>query len=308
MSRSPAGKGGARPTPLWVRVLEAYLDTLATERGLARNSVAAYGRDLRRLGEDLEKRGSDLLTVDVAGLQEHLRRLREGGLSARSVARALASIRGFFAYLVTEKERKDNPTDPLIAPKTIQALPKVVSEDLVSSLLAAPDVSDRLGLRDKAMIELLYASGLRVSELVGLVLAQIQLDRGFLLVLGKGSKERIVPIGDNAELWLKRYLEESRPQLAKGRHQVVFVNSRGEPLGRQGFWKVLKAYGVSVGVPNLSPHMLRHSFATHLLENGADLRAVQMMLGHADISTTQIYTHIHQKRLKAAYDRYHPRA
>ena len=298
----------ARPSALWRRVLEAYLDSLATERGLAKNSVAAYGRDLRRLGEELEARRSDLLSIDVVGLQEHLRRLREGGLSARSVARALASIRGFFAFLVADKQRKDNPTDPLIAPKTINALPKVVSEEQVEGLLAAPDVTDPLGLRDKAMIELLYASGLRVSELVGLVMMQLQLERGFLIVLGKGSKERVVPIGENAELWLKRYLAESRPKLAKGRHQVVFVNARGEPLGRQGFWKVLKEYGVNLGLPNLSPHMLRHSFATHLLENGADLRSVQMMLGHADISTTQIYTHIHQKRLRAAYDRYHPRS
>jgi len=308
MSQEASPPKGARPTALWRRVLDAYLDALATERGLARNSIAAYGRDLRRLGEDLDARKGDLLTVDVVGLQAHLRRLREGGLSARSVARALASIRGFFAFLVADKQRKDNPTDPLIAPKTIQSLPKVVSEEQIEGLLAAPDISDKLGLRDKAMIELLYASGLRVSELVGLVLAQLQLERGFLLVLGKGSKERVVPIGENAEHWLLRYLADSRPHLAKGRHQVVFVNNRGEPLGRQGFWKVLKQYGVDLGLPSLSPHMLRHSFATHLLEHGADLRSVQMMLGHADISTTQIYTHIHQKRLRTAYDRYHPRS
>lgn len=308
MSRAPAAGKPARPAVLWRRILDAYLDSLATERGLARNSVAAYGRDLIRLGQDLEARRGDLLTVDVVGLQEHLRRLREGGLSARSVARALASIRGFFAFLVADKQRKDNPTDPLIAPKQIVALPKVVSEEQVEGLLAAPDVASPLGLRDKAMIELLYASGLRVSELVGLVLAQLQLERGFLIVLGKGSKERIVPVGENAEEWLKRYLEHGRPKLAKGRHQVVFVNARGEPLGRQGFWKVLKQYGVDLGLPSLSPHMLRHSFATHLLEHGADLRAVQMMLGHADISTTQIYTHIHQKRLRAAYDKFHPRS
>ncbi len=300
-TRSPA-----RPTARWRRVLDAYLDALAHERGLAKNSVAAYGRDLRRLGEDLEQKKGDLLTVDTQGLQEHLRRLREGGLSPRSVARVLASIRGFFAYLVADKERKDNPTDPLVAPKQIQALPKVISEEQVEGLLAAPDLGDPLGLRDKAMIELLYASGLRVSELVGLVLAQLRLDRGFLLVLGKGSKERIVPMGENAEHWLKRYLEESRPQLAKGRHQVVFVNARGEPLGRQGFWKVLKQYGVNLGLPSLSPHMLRHSFATHLLENGADLRAVQMMLGHADIATTQIYTHVAGERLREVVETKHP--
>ncbi len=220
----------------------------------------------------------------------------------------LASIRGFFAFLVSDRQRADNPTDPLVAPKQIQSLPKVVSEEQVEGLLAAPDVSEPLGLRDKAMIELLYASGLRVSELVGLVLAQLQLDRGFLLVLGKGSKERIVPIGENAELWLKRYMADSRPVLGQ----------RPPPGGlRQRQRRAARPPGLLEGAQAIRgefrpaqplPHMLRHSFATHLLEHGADLRAVQMMLGHADIATTQIYTHIHQKRLRAAYDRYHPRS
>ncbi len=307
--RGAAGGMSPRGPSLWRRTLDAYLDSLAHERGLAKNSVAAYGRDLRRLGEDpraTERRSPDGRRGRPPGAPAPAARRR--ALRRGAWRRVLASIRGFFAYLVADKQAKDNPTDPLVAPKQIQSLPKVISEEQIEGLLHAPDVSDPLGLRDKAMIELLYASGLRVSELVGLVLAQLQLDRGFLLVLGKGSKERIVPIGENAEHWLKMYMAGSRPVLAKGRHQVVFVNARGEPLGRQGFWKVLKQYGVSLGLPNLSPHMLRHSFATHLLEHGADLRAVQMMLGHADIATTQIYTHIHQKRLRAAYDKYHPRS
>jgi len=178
----------------------------------------------------------------------------------------------------------------------------------VESLLAAPDVSTPLGLRDRAMLELLYATGLRVSELVGLQLPQLRLDSGFLVAFGKGSKERIVPVGESAEDWVKRWLRDVRPQVAKGRHQTVFVNYAGDPLARNGFWKILKAYGVQAGIRGLSPHVLRHSFATHLLEHGADLRAVQTMLGHADISTTQIYTHIHQQRLKTLYDRFHPRS
>ncbi|MEM7583622.1 MAG: site-specific tyrosine recombinase XerD [Acidobacteriota bacterium] len=293
---------------LWRRVLGAYLDALAAERGLAQNSIDAYRRDLTRLGEDLESAGSDLLTADVQDLQNHLRTLRKHGLSPRSVARALASCRGFYAFLIEDRQREDNPSIHLMAPKTWRQLPKVVSETQIEDLLAAPDLTTALGVRDKAMIELLYATGLRVSELVGLELGQMRLDQGFLMAYGKGSKERIVPVGERAEAWVGRYLDEVRPRLAAGRHAVVFVNHRGKGMTRQGFWKILKRYGVEVGIRDLSPHVLRHSFASHLLEYGADLRAVQMMLGHADVSTTQIYTHIHQQRLKSLYDRFHPRA
>ncbi len=292
----------------WSRTLGAYLDALAAERGLAKNSIDAYRRDLQRLGEDLEEAGSDLRTAGVQDLQQHLRKLRKHGLSPRSVARALASFRGFYAYLIEDRQRKDNPSIHLLAPKTWQQLPKVLSETQVADLLAAPDLAKALGVRDKAMLELLYASGLRVSELVGLELSQMRLDQGFLIAYGKGSKERIVPVGERAEVWVGRYLSEVRPRLVAGRHPTVFVNSRGLGMTRQGFWKIMKAYGVAVGIRGLSPHVLRHSFASHLLEHGADLRAVQMMLGHADVSTTQIYTHIHQTRLKSLYDRFHPRA
>ena len=293
---------------LWSRTLGAYLDALAAERGLARNTIDAYRRDLLRLGEDLSSHGADPLGAGAQQLQAHLRRLRRHGLSPRSISRALASIRGLYAYLAEEGRRADDPAVHLVSPKRLRTLPKVLSERRVEALLEAPELATTLGLRDKAMLELIYASGLRVSELVGLTLAQLRLDQGFLIVFGKGNKERIVPAGERAEAWVGRYLEEVRPVLLRGRHETVFVNHRGKGMTRQGFWKILKGHGVRAGIRALSPHVLRHSFASHLLEHGADLRAVQMMLGHADISSTQIYTHIHQARLKALYDRFHPRA
>ena len=293
---------------LWPRVVDAYLDALAAERGLAVNTVDAYRRDLTRLCRDLEDAGVDPLEATAPELAAHLRRLRRRGIAPRSVGRAVASIRGFYAFLVEDRRRDDNPGVHLQPPKTLKRLPRVLSEAEVDALLDAPELQRPLGVRDKAMIELLYASGLRVSELVGLQLGQLRLEQGFLVAFGKGSKERIVPVGERAELWVGSYLDDVRPLLARGRHEVVFVNHRGQGMTRQGLWKILKGYGTQVGIRGLSPHVLRHSFASHLLEHGADLRAVQMMLGHADISTTQIYTHIHQQRLKALYDRFHPRA
>jgi integrase/recombinase XerD len=298
----------AAETPPWRRVLDRYLDHLAVERGLAANTLEAYRRDLGRLGEALAERRADLLAATQADLAAHLRALRRQGLAPRSINRALASLRGFYAHLVEIGERADDPAVNLLPPRLFRALPAVLSETQVEALLAAPDLATPLGLRDKAMIELLYASGLRVSELVGLTLPQLRLDGGFLVAFGKGSKERIVPVGEAAEGWVGRYLGEVRPGLVRGRHQAVFVNRFGDPMTRQGFWKNLRAYGRAAGLRDVHPHLLRHSFATHLLEHGADLRAVQMMLGHADVSTTQIYTHIHQQRLKSLYDRHHPRA
>ena len=293
---------------LWSRTIDAYLDALAAERGLAINTIDAYRRDLTRLGEDLAEAGVDPLEATAPELQAHLRRLRRRSIAPRSVGRAVASIRGFYAFLVEQGRRDDNPGVHLQPPRTPRRLPRVLSEREVDALLDAPDLGKPLGLRDKAMIELLYASGLRVSELTGLKLSQLRLDQGFLVAFGKGSKERIVPVGERAEIWVGKYLSDIRPAIVSGRHQVVFVNHRGQGMTRQGLWKILKGYGVECGIRGLSPHVLRHSFASHLLEHGADLRAVQMMLGHADISTTQIYTHIHQQRLKALYDRFHPRA
>ncbi|HEY4589983.1 MAG TPA: site-specific tyrosine recombinase XerD [Thermoanaerobaculia bacterium] len=298
------------PVPPWRRVLDRYLESLAVERGLSRNTVDGYRNDLSRLGEALAKKGGrDLLAALPADLSAHMRDLQRQGLSPRSSARALSAIRGFYEHLVTEGERKDNPAVNLLPPKLWKPLPKVLSESEVEALLAAPDVGTPLGLRDRAMLELLYATGLRVSELVGLTLPQLRLDVGFLIAFGKGSKERVVPVGEQAETWVKRYLSEIRPELARGRHQTVFANKDGDPMSRVGFWMLIKKHGLKAGLrAEISPHVLRHSFATHLLEHGADLRAVQTMLGHADISTTQIYTHIHQQRLKSLYDRFHPRS
>jgi integrase/recombinase XerD len=297
------------PQPPWARALRLYLESLAVERGLSKNTVDGYRNDLTRLGEALVRKGGlDLLTADAPTLSAHLRDLMRQGLSPRSISRALSAVRGFYIHLVTTGERADDPAVNLLPPKLFKHLPKVLSEPEVETLLAAPDVATPLGLRDRAMLELLYATGLRVSELVGLQLPQLRLDAGFLVAFGKGSKERVVPVGEQAEVWVKRYLRDVRPALAAGRHQAVFVNFAGQPMTRMGFWKNLKAYGVKTGIRDLSPHVLRHSFATHLLEHGADLRSVQTMLGHADISTTQIYTHIHQERIKTLYDRFHPRS
>ncbi len=281
---------------------------MSHERGLAPLTVEAYRRDLSRLVRRLERGGQTLLDAGLEHLTAHLRALRREGLAPSSVRRALVAIRGLFAHLVENGERADDPAVNLVPPRKWRRLPRVLAEGEVEALLQAPDTSTDLGLRDRAMIELLYASGLRVSELVGLRLAQLRLDVGFVLVMGKGSRERMVPVGEQAEAWVQRYLDTARPRLAKGRHDVVFVNRTGAGLTRQGFWKILRGHGTTAGLNRLSPHVLRHSFATHLLEHGADLRAVQAMLGHSDISTTEIYTHIHEQRLRSLYERFHPRS
>jgi integrase/recombinase XerD len=290
------------------RAIDRYLDHLAVERGLSKNTVLAYRQDLVRLATSLAGSGRELPAATREDLTAAQRRRRLEGLAPRSVARALSAARGFFAYLVAERERQDDPTANLSAPKLMKRLPKVLSEEEVERLLAAPDTSEPRGQRDRAMIETMYATGLRVSELVTLTLPQLRLDAGFLVAYGKGSKERIVPVGEAAEAWLLRYLREARPGLQKTRSDAVFLSRLGAGMTRERCWQILQEYGRAAGIAGLSPHKLRHSFATHLLEHGADLRAVQMMLGHADIATTQIYTHIHQHRLKSLYDRFHPRA
>lgn len=300
-SESPA------PSP-WSRVLERFLDSLLLERGLSERTLQAYGGDIRRLCQSLEGKRQDPLEASQEQVASHLRDLRRQGLAPRSIARSLVSIRAFFEHLVESGERADNPAVNLSPPRLWRKLPRVLSEKDVETLLSIPDVGQPLGLRDKAMLELLYATGMRVSELVELELGQLRLEFGFVVVRGKGDKERVVPVGEQAESWLDRYLEQVRPGQAEGRHERVFVNRFGRPLSRQGFWKKLRQYCHQAGIEPVSPHVIRHSFATHLLEHGADLRSVQMMLGHADISTTQIYTHIHAQRLRSLYDRYHPRS
>ncbi len=232
------------------------------------------------------------------------------GLAPSSTARLVATIRGFFKFLRVTGTLADNPADDLRAPRAFAALPRFLSFEDVDRLLDAPDVSTPRGLRDRALIEVLYATGLRVSELVGLRLSDLRPDQGYLQCLGKGSKERIVPLGDTAADWVRRYRADARPALVRGRDTPwLFVNARGgRRLSRSGFWKLLKACGRRAGIrAHLSPHVLRHSCATHLLERGADLRAIQMMLGHADLSTTQIYTHVLEARLRTVYDKFHPR-
>ncbi len=296
-------------TEFFRRQLPDYLAVLLVERGLAANSVAAYRRDLEAYGRWLAQRGLEAARCERADLRHYLTDLRGRGVAARSAARALAALRGLYRYLVERGATGLDPTLDLESPKLMRALPHFLSAEEVEALLAAPDVSHALGLRDRAMLETLYATGVRVSELVGLTVTQLRLDPGYVRVMGKGSKERIVPVGSQARSWLARYLDGARPGLDRKRSEKLFLTTRGEAMTRQAFWYLLRRYGRAAGVrTHLSPHVVRHSFATHLLEHGADLRAVQAMLGHADISTTEIYTHVTRERLRALYDSKHPRA
>ncbi len=276
------------------------------------NSVQSYARDLVLLQEFSAGHRTPVERLTRQRLEELVRHLMSEGRSPRSVARAIACYRGFYRFLVIDKRLKTNPADELRAPRAWKTLPRHLSVDEVDRLLEQPDVTTPRGLRDRALIEVLYATGLRVSELISLRPADVNLDASYLTCTGKGEKQRIVPLGDEATAWVRRYLRDGRPALlGKRTSPRLFVNARrgGPGLTRVGFWKILKAYGRSAEVTGaLSPHMLRHSFATHLLERGADLRAIQMMLGHADLSTTQIYTHVLQQRMRTVYDRFHPRA
>jgi len=288
--------------------LEAWLDHLAAERGLARNSVDAYRRDLEALSRQLK--GRALVSARQDDLLLTLRRMRTAGRSPRSVARWLVAVRGLFGWLAQEGMIDENPAARLEPPKVWKTLPKVLDGSDVERLLDAPNRVTPRGARDAAMLEVLYATGLRASELVGLRLRDLRLDAGYLSCVGKGSKERVVPLGAEANAALSAYIASGREALLAGkRSDTVFVGRAGAPLTRQGFWKLIKAHGRRAGIrASLSPHVVRHSFATHLLENGADLRVVQMLLGHADISTTQIYTHVNRERLKRLYRDFHPRA
>lgn len=291
-------------------VIDAYLDHLRVERRLAPNTVESYARDLVHLGRFAAGAEISVLALQRRHLETFVRDLMGQGLAPRSVARAVATLRGFYRYLVISRRLPANPADDLHPPRTWAPLPEFLSMEEVDRLLDAPDVATPRGLRDRAFIELLYATGLRVSELVALKITDLNLEAGFLTTMGKGSRERLVPIGDQAVLWVGRYLRDARPALlARRTSPRLFVNAKsGGSLTRVGVWKILKGYADALGLGHrISPHVLRHSFATHLLEHGADLRAIQMMLGHADLSTTQIYTHVLEARLRAVYDRYHPR-
>ncbi len=289
--------------------IDAYLDHLRVERRLARLTLESYSRDLAALARFADESAASVERLTREHLEAFVRRLLSSGLSPRSTARAVACVRGFYRFLVLDRRLDDSPAADLRAPRAWPALPRFLTVEEVDRLLAAPDVATPLGLRDRALVELLYATGLRVSELVGLRQADLNLEGGYLTCVGKGDKERLVPIGDQAVFWIRRYQREGRPLLARGRPSLrLFLNARGGSLSRVGFWKNLKAHGIRAGLPRgLSPHVLRHSFATHLLDRGADLRAIQMMLGHADLSTTQIYTHVLDARMRAVYERFHPR-
>jgi integrase/recombinase XerD len=291
-------------------VLREYVDHLRVERGLSGNTLEAYGRDLGRLAAHARGAGRDVLELGQQDLVELIGRLRDGGLSARSVARAVHALRGFYRFLVREGRLEADPMENLRAPKAFKPLPRFLNHSQVEALLRAPDTSRPLGIRDRAILEVLYASGLRVSELIGLRPGDVDLELGLLRCFGKGSKERLVPVGELARDWLDRYLREVRGGLAR-RHGApqLFLNHHGGRLSRMGLWGIVRRHALTARVERiLTPHVLRHSFATHLLERGADLRALQAMLGHADISTTQIYTHVTRERLRRVYDRYHPRA
>ena len=300
------------PGPSTADPIDAFLAHLTVERRLATNSVESYARDLRLLAEFAAGESRTPEALDRATLERFVRELMSQGRSPRSVARAIACYRGFYRFLVLDGRLKANPADDLRPPRGWKVLPRSLSIEEVDRLISQPDVATPRGVRDRALIELLYATGMRVSELVGVRPADLHLAESYLTCTGKGSKERIVPIGDQAAMWVERYVREARPALLKRRNSPrLFVNARGAGPGltRVGFWKILKAYARAAGLSRgISPHVLRHSFATHLLERGADLRAIQMMLGHADLSTTQIYTHVLEHRMRNIYDRFHPRA
>ena len=291
------------------RDLPTYLDHLSVERGLSPASVAAYRTDLEAFGRHLAARRIEASRASRADLAQYLRSLSGRGLSPRSASRALSAVRGFYAFAGAHLGFAEDPTVDLPNPRIGLSLPKSLGEQEVEALLAAPDPADPLGLRDKAMLELLYASGLRVSEIVSLPREAVDFDNGILRVTGKGGKERLVPFGKSAARWIARYLEVARPPLDRRRSPHLFLSARGNAMTRQRFWQLIEAYGRKAGIRSrLTPHVVRHAFATHLLEHGADLRALQMMLGHADIATTQIYTAVSRGRLRRVYDEFHPRA
>ena len=296
--------------PTSTDLIDAFCDQVWLQDGLAPSSLASYRHDLTAWAAWLDRRGSSLLAAQRAEVETYLAEQFRAKAKATSIARRLSSLRRFYALQLLQGTLRADPTLRVRAPKLPRRLPKNLSEAQVEALLAAPDPETMLGLRDRAMLETLYATGLRVSELVGLTLAQVSLDMGVVRVLGKGSKERLVPLGEEAIGWLKRYLASGRPALVgDGKSSALFVTARRGPLTRQAFWALLKRLAVKGGIPaaSISPHVLRHAFATHLLNHGADLRVVQLLLGHADITTTTIYTHVARERLKKLHAQHHPR-
>lgn len=292
-------------------LLDRFSDGLWLSDGLARNTLESYRRDLGQFAAWLrEAEGRSLLEAAAADLQRHLAwQVETRHAKPRTTSRLVSSLKRFYQFAVREGLRRDDPASDLESPKLPRSLPRSLSEAEVEALLGAPDAGKPNGLRDRAMLETLYASGLRVSELVGLKTVQVSLDMGVVRILGKGSKERLTPLGEEAADWITRYQREARPALLGARKSdALFVTARGSPMSRQGFWALVKRYAARSGIArSISPHTLRHAFATHLINHGADLRVVQLLLGHADISTTQIYTHVARERLKALHAKHHPR-
>lgn len=292
-------------------LVEQFLDAMWMERGLSENTLVSYRTDLSKLLTWMEQNNYRLDFISLSGLQDYQSWLVDADFKQTSRARMLSAIRRLFQYLHREKVRGDDPSALLISPKLPQRLPKDLSEEQVDALLDAPDPNDPIELRDKAMLELLYATGLRVTELVSLTMENISLRQGVVRVIGKGGKERLVPMGENAVDWIESFIEQGRPQLlGENSSDVVFPSKRAKQMTRQTFWYRIKHYAIVAGIDTelLSPHVLRHAFATHLLNYGADLRVVQMLLGHSDLSTTQIYTHVATERLKQIHTQHHPRA
>lgn len=291
-----------------VMLIQQFLDHLWLTKGVSSHTLSAYGTDLRKCAAFMAQQQHSLLTMDALVLNQYLAWRYDQGLSARSTARTLSSLRQFFLWQIELQPDFINPMSSILNPKTGVRLPTTLSEGDVDALLNAPDISDAIQFRDKVMLEVLYAAGLRVSELVGLTLNQVNLNQGTVRVFGKGSKERLVPIGEIAQDWLKQYLAQGRSLLIQHTTAVVFPSRHGEQMTRQTFWHRIKFYAKVAGIQApLSPHTLRHAFATHLLNHGADLRVVQMLLGHSDLSTTQIYTHVAQLRLQQLHQQHHPR-
>lgn len=290
--------------------VDAYLDALWLEKGLSENSLAAYRRDLSAFETWLQAQGLELLSAQAADIMGYLGVQLRAGKSNRSAARLLSCLRGFYRWQLRNTRIQVDPTATIESPSTGRLLPKSLTEQDVVNLLAAPDCELPLELRDKAMMELLYATGLRVTELVSLQEYQLNRRQGVLRVIGKGNKERLVPLGEEAMYWLDSYLASARVELMKGQHSpVLFPSSRGQQMTRQTFWHRIKHYAQRAGINKpLSPHVLRHAFATHLINHGADLRVVQLLLGHSDLSTTQIYTHVARERMKQLHQEHHPRA
>ena len=291
-------------------LVDQFLDAIWMERGLSRNTLLAYGNDLNGFASWLRQNaGPGLVQVRREDVQAYLAHRLAAQTSPRSAARLLSSLRRFYGWLLRDNRIGEDPTALIEAPRLGRPLPRSLTEAEVEALLAAPDTGTVLGLRDRTMLEVLYASGLRVSELVNLAPSQVNLQQGVVRITGKGNKERLVPLGEEAVVWLERYLTEARPALVKGQPcDAVFVTRRREAMTRQAFWYMIKRHARTAGIDKpLSPHTLRHAFATHLLNHGADLRVVQMLLGHSDLSTTQIYTHVARARLKQLHARHHPR-